>query len=118
MNKIERKLHQIDATGLTVGRLATKVAGLLRGKNKPEFEPHLDMGDIVEISNISKLKFSGQKLAQKEYYSYSGYQGGLKRRKMSEIYAAHPGEVLTRAVRQMLPDVKFRRNMLKRLIIK
>ena len=118
MKNIERKLHQLDATDLTVGRLATKVSTLLRGKNKPEYQAHLDLGDIVEISNISKMKFTGKKLDQKQYHHYSGYLGGLKSKKMGDVFAANPGDVLYRAVREMLPDTKLRINMLKRLIIK
>ncbi len=118
MKNIERKLHKLDASGQAIGRLATQVATLLRGKNKPEFQPYLDLGDIVEVSNIIKLKISGKKLEQKQYHHYSGYQGGLRSRKMSEIYKDNPGEVLVRAVREMLPDIKLRTAMLKRLIIK
>jgi len=118
MKNIVRKLHQLDATDSTVGRLATKIATLLRGKNKPEYEAHLDLGDIVEVKNISKIKFTGKKLAQKQYHHFSGYLGGLKSKKMSEIYSTNPGDVLYRAVREMLPDTKLRNNMLKRLIIK
>jgi large subunit ribosomal protein L13 len=118
MKNIERKLHQLDATDLTVGRLATKVSTLLRGKNKPEYQAHLDLGDIVEISNISKMKFTGKKLDQKQYHHYSGYLGGLKSKKMGDVFATNPGDVLYRAVREMLPDTKLRINMLKRLIIK
>ncbi|MFA6995506.1 MAG: 50S ribosomal protein L13 [Patescibacteria group bacterium] len=118
MKNIERKLHKLDATGQAVGRLATKVVNLLRGKNKPEFQPHLDLGDIVEVLNIAKLKFTGKKLGQKQYHHYSGYRGGLKSKKMSEVYDKNPGEVLVRAVREMLPDTKLRTGMIKRLIIK
>ncbi|HBA36778.1 TPA: 50S ribosomal protein L13 [Candidatus Falkowbacteria bacterium] len=118
MKNIVRKLHQIDATGQAVGRLATRIAVLLRGKNKPEFEPHLDLGDIVEVANISKMKFTGQKLSQKQYHHYSGYRGGLKSKKMSEVYAKNPDEVLRRAVTEMLPPIKLRTAMIKRLIIK
>ena len=118
MIKIERKLHKIDATDKTIGRMATQIAITLRGKNKPEFQPHLDMGDIVEVSNIDKVKFTGKKLDQKQYHHFSGYLGGLKSKKMSSIYEKNPGEILQRAVREMLPDVKFRTNMLRRLIIK
>jgi len=118
MNKIERKLHQLDAAEQTVGRLATQIATLLRGKNKPEYQPHLDLGDIVEVANVSKMKFTGKKLDQKEYHHYSGYLGGLKTRKMSAVFALNPGEVLKKAVRDMLPPTKLRPNMLKRLIIK
>ena len=118
MKNIERKLHQLDATDQTVGRLATQVANLLHGKHKPEYQAHIDMGDIVEVKNINKMKFTGKKLEQKEYYHFSGYIGGLKAKKMSAVYALNPGEVLQRAVREMLPPTRLRVNMLKRLIIK
>jgi large subunit ribosomal protein L13 len=118
MIKIERKLHKIDATDLTIGRMATKIALILRGKNKPEFQPHLDLGDIVEVANIDKIKFTGKKFDQKQYHHFTGYIGNLKSKKMSEIYSKNPGEILKRAVREMLPDTKLRVNMLKRLIIK
>ncbi|MDP2944280.1 MAG: 50S ribosomal protein L13 [bacterium] len=118
MKNIERKLQKIDATGQTIGRMATKIANILRGKTKPEFQPYLDLGDIVEVSNIAKVKFTGKKLGQKEYYHYSGYLGGLKTKKMSEVYLKDPGEVLIKAVREMLPPTKLRGDMLKRLIIK
>ena len=114
MHKIERKLHKLDATGKAVGRLATQIALILRGKNKVEYQPHIDMGDIVHVLNIDKLKFSGKKMEQKKYYSYSGYHGGLKTKKISEL---KPAEILKRAVRDMLPPPKHRVNMLKRLII-
>ncbi len=118
MKKIERKLHKIDVKDKSVGRVATKIALLLRGKNKPEFEPHIDSGDIVEVINVSKLKFTGKKLEQKKYYSYSGYPGGLKIKKMKDINENNPAEIIKRAVREMLPPVKFRKAMLKRLIIR
>ena len=118
MKNIERKLHQLDATDLTVGRLATKIATILRGKNKPEYQAHLDLGDVVEVKNISKMKFTGKKLDQKQYHHYSGYLGGLKSKKMSVVFAKDPGDVLYRAVREMLPPTKLRIAMLKRLIIK
>lgn len=118
MKNIERKLYQLDAAGESTGRLATKIATILRGKNKPEYQPHLDLGDIVEVKNIAQLKFTGKKLDQKVYHHFSGYIGGLKTKKMSEVQAANPGEVLKRAVRDMLPATKLRVGMLKRLIIK
>ena len=118
MKKIERKLHKLDATDKAIGRIGTEIALILRGKNKPEFERHIDCGDIVEVSNIDKLKFTGKKLEQKKYYHYSGYPGGLKEKKMSDILEKNPAEILERAVREMLPPVKFRKNMLKRLIIR
>lgn len=118
MKNIIRKIHKIDATDQSVGRLATRIATILRGKDQPEFQPHLDLGGIVEISNIVKLKFTGKKLDQKQYHHFSGYLGGLKNKKMSEVMAKNPGDILYRAVRDMLPPTKLRVGMLKRLIIK
>jgi len=118
MKKIERKQHIIDATDKAVGRIATNIATILRGKNKPEFEPHMDCGDVVEVKNIEKLIFSGKKMEQKKYYRYSGYQGGLKETKLKDLFEKNPGEVLRKAVREMLPPVRFRTNMLRRLIIR
>ena len=118
MKKINRKTHKIDATDKAPGRIATQIALILRGKNKPEFEPYMDCGDIVEVSNIKKLKFTGKKLEQKKYYRYSGYPGGLKETKMGDLFEKKPDDVLRRAVRSMLPAVKFRTAMLRRLIIR
>ncbi len=118
MVKIERKLHKIDAEGKSAGRLASQIALLLRGKNKPEYLPHIDGGDIVEVGNVDKMKFTGKKTEQKKYFHYSGYPGGLKEKKMSDILKSDPGEVLRRAVREMLPPTRLRRGMMKRLIIK
>lgn len=115
---IHRNRHEIDATDQAVGRLATRIATLLRGKHKTDYQPHLDHGDIVIILNANKVRFSGKKLEQKEYYRYSGYPGGLKTKKMSDIFKAKPGELITRAVKQMLPDTRLREGMMKRLIIK
>lgn len=114
MVKIERKLHKIDATEKSVGRIATQIALILRGKNKVEYQPHIDMGDMVQVVNIDKLKFTGKKIEQKKYYKYSGYPGGLKTKKIADL---KPTEILKRAVRDMLPPTSHRVNMLKRLII-
>lgn len=118
MKKVTRQLHKIDVAEKSLGRVATEIALILRGKNKPEFEPHMDCGDMVEVENVENLKFTGKKLEQKKYYRYSGYPGGLKETKLSDLNKENPGEVLKRAVREMLPPVKFRKEMLKRLIIK
>lgn len=118
MKNIERKVHRLDASGQTIGRLASEISILLRGKNKPEYEPHLDLGDIVEVFNLSEVKFTGRKFEQKNYFSFTGYIGGLKTRKMSEIFLKDPGDVLRRAVKQMLPATRLRDDMMKRLIIK
>ena len=115
---MERIKHTIDATDQTVGRLSTQVATLLRGKDKPEFQPHIDQGGIVEVTNIRKLKFTGKKLEQKKYYRHSGYPGGIKETKLEDLMISNPGEVVRKAVKQMLPNIKLRNNMLKRLIIK
>jgi large subunit ribosomal protein L13 len=118
MNKIERKIHKIDLTGKTIGRSATQIATWLRGKNKPEYDPAVDGGDIVEAIGVSKVKFSGKKLAQKKYFHFSGYLGGLKTKKMSDLYKKDPADVLKRAVREMLPPNRLRTSMMKRLIIR
>jgi large subunit ribosomal protein L13 len=115
---MEREIYKIDAEGQSVGRIATKVATLLRGKNKPEFEPHKDCGGVVEVRNLDKLIFTGKKIEQKKYFSYSGYPGGLKSKKIKDLKETNPGEILKRAVREMLPPVRFRTDMLKRLIIR
>jgi len=113
-----RNRHTIDASGIALGRLAVRVATLLRGKHKPTYQPNKDEGDIVEVTNIAKVTFSGKKMEQKEYYSYSGYPGGLKTRKLADIFKNKPDDVLRRAVREMLPDTRLRTGMMKRLIIK
>ncbi len=118
MKNIERKTHKIDAEGQVLGRLATQIANILRGKNKAEFQAHLDLGDIVEISNVDKIKFTGKKLDQKKYFSYSGYPGGLKEKKMKDVFKSNPGDVLKRAVRDMLAPTRMRNDILKRLIIR
>jgi len=118
MEKIERKTHQIDATGKPLGRLATEIAMILRGKNKASFTPHIDGGDFVEVSNCDKIKFTGKKLDQKEYIWHTNYPGGLKRKKVRDVFAARPGKVLIVAVMGMLPKNKTRDQMIKRLKIK
>lgn len=111
-------MHKLDATDQAVGRLASQIAIILRGKNKPEFLPYLDNGDMVEVTNIDKMSFTGKKLLQKKYYSFTGFIGNLKTRRMSEIFSKNPGEVLRRAVKQMLPPTKLRDAQMKRLIIR
>ncbi len=118
MIKIERTIHKLDATDQAVGRLASQIAMILRGKNKPEFQPHVDGGDIVEVINAGQMSFSGKKLLQKKYFSFSGYLSGLKTKRMSEVFSKDPGEVLRRAVKQMLPPTKLRDAQMKRLIIR
>jgi len=114
---ITRQNHTIDATDQVVGRLATQIAGLLRGKNKPEFLPYVDMGDNVLVTNIKKLKFTGKKMAQRKYYHYSGYPGGLRTKKMSEVFETNPAEILKKAIWNMMPKNRLRAQAIKRLKI-
>lgn len=117
MEKIDRKIHQIDATGQPLGRLASKIAVLLRGKNKATFNPARDEGDIVEVSNCQAIKFTGKKLEQKEYKWHTTHPGGLKTKLVKDVFAKNPGEVLRVAVFGMLPKNKLRDRMIKRLKI-
>jgi len=116
--KINRKTHQIDATNQSVGRLATQIACLLRGKHKPNYTPQIDNGDFVVISNLDKIKFTGKKIEQKKYFHYSGYPGGLKETEIKKLFTKNPQEVLKKAVYQMLPKNKLRQHMIKRLTFK
>lgn len=119
MNKnIVRKKHKIDAEGRAVGRVATEAALILRGKNKPDFTPNVDAGDYVTIVNASKVKFTGRKLAQKDYYHHTMYPGGLRRTPMKKVFDKDPAEVMRRAINGMLPKNKLRGEMMKRLTIK
>jgi len=118
MEKIERKIHQIDAEGQALGRLATKIAMILRGKNKASFDPAIDVGDFVEVTNCSKVKFTGKKLEQKEYAWHTTHPGGLRTKKVKDVFAKEPGEVLKTAVWGMLPKNKLRDQMIKRMKIK
>jgi large subunit ribosomal protein L13 len=117
MNTIERQTIEIDATGKTVGRLATEIAMILRGKNKPTFAPHIDAGDFVKVTNAGQVKFTGRKLVQKDYYHHTMYPGGLRRTPMKKVFDNDPAEVLKRAVYGMLPKNSLREHMIKRLTI-
>ena len=110
-----RKWHLIDASKLTMGRVATEIANLLRGKHKRDFTPHMDMGDFVVAINADKLKFSGRKIDQKKYFRHSGYLGGIKSETLKVVLQKNPTEALKRAVFSMLDDVKFRKAMMARL---
>jgi large subunit ribosomal protein L13 len=115
---MERKMHIIDAEGKAIGRLATGIATLLRGKNKVTYRPHIDEGDCVQVINAGKVKITGKKLQQKKYYRVSQYPGGIKETKLEEVMAKNPGDAIKKAVKQMLPPTKLRPGMLKRLNIK
>ena len=114
---VVRKNHQIDATDKILGRLASEIAIILRGKNKVSFQPNIDGGDGVIGKNVSKLKITGRKLEQKKYFHHSNYPGGLKTKGLGELFSKDPTEVLKRAVWNMLPKNKLRNKMIKRLKI-
>ena len=114
---IERRWVLVDADGATLGRLASHVAHLLRGKDKPHFTPHLDVGDHVVVTNAAKVKITGRKLEQKKYYRYSGYPGGLRVRTMRELMETKPEDVVFRAVKGKMPNTKLGRQQLRKLRI-
>lgn len=113
--EIERKWYVVDATDLTLGRLASEVAAILRGKNKPIFTPHIDTGDNVIIVNAEKVKFTGKKLDQKLYRRHSEYTGGFKEITLKQMMEKKPEEVVRHAVKGMLPKNALGKNMLKKL---
>ena len=112
---INRQWIIVDADGQILGRLATLLAHRLRGKHKPEFAPHMDNGDFIVVVNCDKIKVTGNKLALKKYYQYSGYVGGLKETTLDVMLATKPQQVLMRAVKGMLPRNRLGRAMLKKL---
>lgn len=106
---------EIDAANQPLGRLASRIALTLRGKTNPKFQPHILSNEKVVIFNVEKIKLTGRKLEQKKYYHYSGYPGGLKEKKMKDVFEKNPGEVLKRAVWGMLPKNRLRKEMIKNL---
>lgn len=115
MQAVERQTHTIDAADERLGRLAVRVALLLRGKQKSQFAMHADVGDFVVIKNVSRMQFTGRKLNQKTYYHHSGYLGSLREIKMQKLLEKRPGEVLRKAVWGMLPKNKLRAEQINRL---
>ena len=111
----ERTWLVVDAEGQTLGRLATQIATVLRGKNKPEYTPHIDTGDFVIVVNAEKIVVTGDKLSQKKYRRHSGYPGGLRERTLAEMLARRPEEVIRKAVKGMLPRNKLARAQLRKL---
>ncbi len=114
-SEAKRETHTIDAQGRSLGRLASEIAVLLRGKHKPTFVPNQDMGDFVLVKNIKKIRFTGKKLENKKYYHHTGFMGGLKEKPLKVLFEEDPGEVLKRAVFGMLPKNKLRAEQIKRL---
>ena len=116
-DKIERKWYVVDADGCTLGRLASGVASVLRGKNKPQFTPHVDTGDYVIIVNAEKIKVTGKKLEQKIYYNHSDYVGGMRETTLKEMLAKKPERVIELAVKGMLPKGPLGRSMYTKLFV-
>ena len=112
---IERKWYVVDATGYTLGRLSSEIAKVLRGKNKPEYTPHVDTGDYVIVVNADKVKVTGKKLLQKVYYNHSDYVGGMRETTLAEMLAKKPEKVVELAVKGMLPKGPLGRAMIKKL---
>jgi large subunit ribosomal protein L13 len=112
---MEKNTHLIDVDNKIMGRIATRVAALLRGKKKPDFRPDIDAGDFVIIKNIEKLRFSGNKEKNKIYYSHSGYLGNLKKKPLGKFFKENPEKVFRKAVYGMLPKNKLRDVQIKRL---
>ncbi|MFC1622495.1 50S ribosomal protein L13 [Patescibacteria group bacterium] len=112
---MQRKTHTIDVKDKVLGRIATQVAILLMGKNKPTYQPHLDEGDSVIIKNVDKMKFTGKKITDKVYKHHTGYIGNLKITKMGELYNKNPEKVFNKAVYNMLPKNKLRKERMKRI---
>ena len=112
---VRRDWFVVDASGKTLGRLATQVADLLRGKGKPVYTPHVDVGDFVIVINAEKIAVTGNKLADKRYYRHSGYPGGLRSRTLGEMLERRPEEVIRRAVKGMLPHNRLGTQQLRKL---
>jgi large subunit ribosomal protein L13 len=112
---MKRETHIIDAKGKVLGRLASQIAILLMGKHKPNYDPSKDMGDVVIVKNVDKMKLTGKKLEKEIYYRHSGYIGGLKEIPIKRIFEEKPEFLLKKAVYGMLPKNKLRKRMIKRL---
>ena len=115
--EVERKWYVVDAGGQTLGRLATEIARILRGKNKPQYTPHVDTGDFVVVVNAEKVVVTGRKAEQKVYRRHSGYPGGLKETSYEQMMERRPTEILRRAVKGMMPKNRLARQQLRKLKI-
>ena len=116
-NEISNDWYEIDASNAVVGRLASIIAKILRGKNKATFTPHMDNGDFVVVKNIEKIKFTGKKFKDKKYYKHTGYPGGIKETTPEKLYDKKPGETLKLAVKRMLPGGPLAKKQLTKLKI-
>ena len=115
--EVKRDWYVIDADGQTLGRVAAKVAHVLRGKHKPTFTPHIDCGDFVIVTNASKIVLTGNKLDDKMYYNHSGYPGGLRERTARTMKENYPVEMMERAIKGMLPKGRLGRQMYRKLFV-
>jgi large subunit ribosomal protein L13 len=115
--EVERRWYVVDAEGQTLGRLATEIARVLRGKNKPQYTPHVDTGDFVVVVNAEKVVVTGKKAEQKVYRRHSGYPGGLKETSYEQMMERRPTEILRRAVKGMMPKNRLARQQLRKLKI-
>ncbi len=115
VNEIERKWYVVDAQDKILGRLATEIAFRLRGKHKPTFSPFIDNGDFIIVTNADKIQLSGKKWDEKKYYHHTGYMGGIKETTAKELLEKHPTDLVTKAVKGMLPKNKLGRAQLKKL---
>jgi large subunit ribosomal protein L13 len=116
-HEIERSWYLIDAEGKVLGRLATKIANLLRGKEKPIFTPHVDAGDFVVVINAEKVRLTGKKEEQKVYRRHTGYPGGMKEESLKRLRERHPEQIIRRAVAGMMPKNRLARAMIRKLKI-
>lgn len=114
---VKRDWYVIDAEGVSLGRLATRVADVLRGKHKPTYTPNIDCGDFVVVVNASKVNLTGNKLNDKIYYNHSGYTGGLRERTAKEMKESYPVEMIERAVKGMIPKTRLGRQVIKKLFV-
>lgn len=114
-DEIERKWYVVDASGQVLGRLATRIATVLRGKNKPQFTPHLDVGDFVVVVNAEKIRLTGKKADIKTYSHYTGYPGGLRQKVFSDVQRRHPERIIEWAVWGMLPHSRLGKQQIKKL---
>jgi len=112
---VDHPWHLVDANGKTLGRVATQVATLLRGKHKPQFTPNADLGDFVVVVNAEKIKLTGKRAELKEYFHYTGYPGGATFEKFKELMQKHPDRVFEHAIRGMLPHNRLGRKIIKKL---
>lgn len=115
VNEIEKKWYVVDAENKVLGRLASEIASRLRGKHKPTFSPFMDNGDFIIVTNADKIQLTGNKLDDKKYYRHTGYIGGIKETSAKELLVKHPTDLITKAVKGMLPRNKLGRAQLKKL---